>query len=198
MGAFGIHRVFVDANVWYSRTLRDWVGMLYLEGEWSPYIVFWSEDVLTETLYHLRKDHPEWSGTQISSIRARIASTFEIGRVDDFEVDEDFPGNDPHDAHVHAAAVSCEADILLTCDVSDFAPNLEAAAVLPYELYTPDEFLVLMDNSAPDLVRAVAFKQVDYQVSRGREADLPLGLKRAGAPEFAERVRHHLQHYGRS
>lgn len=196
MGAFGSHRVFVDSNVWYSRTLRDWVGMLYLEGESGPFVVFWSEDVLAETIYHLRKQHPDWSGAQTSVIRSKIAATFEIGRVSDFEVDGDYAGPDPHDAHVHAAAVACEADILLTCNVNDFAPTIEAAEDLPYELYTPDEFLVLIDNSFPELVQAVAFKQVAHYVRKDTTVDLPRMLKKSGAPEFAERVRRHLQHYG--
>lgn len=50
--------IFVDSNVWYSRTLRDWLGMLYVTPEAPPFHVRWTEDVLAELLYHLRKQHP--------------------------------------------------------------------------------------------------------------------------------------------
>lgn len=39
---FGPQRVFVDANVWYSRTLRDWLGMLYTTPDTPPFVVCWS------------------------------------------------------------------------------------------------------------------------------------------------------------
>lgn len=80
----GVLRVFVDANVLYSRTQRDWLALIYLQGQQSPYEVYWSEDVLAEVAYHLRRRHPLWSGRKIATFRDRIAGTFEVGRVTDF------------------------------------------------------------------------------------------------------------------
>ena len=62
----GPHGVFVDANVLYSRTLRDWLGLLYTLPEYPLFQVYWSEDVLAETLYNLRRSHPEWPGVRLS------------------------------------------------------------------------------------------------------------------------------------
>ncbi len=63
------HAVFVDANVLYSRTQRDWLGLLHRDTD--AFEVFWSEDVITEALYHLRKKHQDWDGGQICGPRLR-------------------------------------------------------------------------------------------------------------------------------
>lgn len=82
--------VFVDANVWFSRTLRDWIGMLYTTPDEPPFEIRWTEDVLAEVLYHLRRKHPDWDGNRITGIRDRSAGTFEVGRVADFTVGTDY------------------------------------------------------------------------------------------------------------
>ncbi|MGL5816560.1 MAG: PIN domain-containing protein [Phycicoccus sp.] len=183
----GVHRVFVDSNVLYSRTLRDWLGLLYLQGERSVFTVFWSEDVLAEALRTLRKKHPEWDGGKISTIRQHIAGTFEVGRVDNFVVDGSYTGPDPHDAHVHGAAVACCADFLLTCNVAHFPETPE------YEVITPDDFFCLMDDVAPALVTDVVREQAQYWGRKRGEADLVGNLERAQAFKFADRVHRHLK-----
>jgi predicted nucleic acid-binding protein len=186
----GTYSVFVDANVWYSRTLRDWFGMLYTTPDCAPFAVYWTEDVLAELIYHLRREHPDWPGSRITTIRDRMADTFEAGRVDDFTVDDSYAGKDAHDAHVHAAAVACDADVLVTCDLDGFVWDENTA---PYEVMHPDDFLLLVDDSNPELVAQVISRMCDYWVGQRGEADLPGNLHLAGCPKFAERVRKHLR-----
>lgn len=186
----GQYDVFVDANVWFSRTLRDWFGMLYTVPETPPFVVHWTEDVLAELIYHLRRRRPDWSGAHVTRIRDLLAGTFEVGRVDDFTVDETYRGKDPHDAHVHAAAVACGADVLVTLDARDFVWDENTS---PYELMFPDDFLILVDDSAPGLVAEVVTRMCAYWVGRDGEADLPGRLTAAGCPNFAERVLAHLR-----
>ncbi|MBT0773788.1 hypothetical protein KIH74_32885 [Kineosporia sp. J2-2] len=93
---------------------------------------------------------------------------------------------------MHAAALACSADYLLTSDKGFSDPDVDFD-VLPYEVYRPDEFLELIDDSAPQVVRQVMAKQVAYSIRRHGEADLCGALRRAGCPKFAERVRNHLQ-----
>lgn len=181
--------VFVDANVWFSRTLRDWIGMLYTTPDMAPFSVCWTEDVLAEVLYHLRRKHPDWEGRRIASVRDLIAGTFEVGRIDDFWIGDDYKGKDAFDAHVHAAAVACRADIMLTINVADFVWDANES---PYEVLTPDAFFLLIDDAAPELVAEVAVKMCNYWVKRRLEANLPLKLKHAGCDHFADRVRGHL------
>lgn len=185
------HNVLVDANVLYSRTLRDWLALIYLADS-ELFRVRWTTDIVTEALYRLRKNHPEWDGAKIDAARGHIEDTFLDGRVVDFTVDGSFLGCDPHDAHVHAAAIACNADILLTSNISDFLPPSVDSDSLPYELWRPDEFFVMLDDAAPDVVRSVTADQLDYWMQKDGEADLPKSLRNADAPAFADRVRRHL------
>lgn len=153
-------------------------------------MVYWTEDVLAETIYHLRRSHPDWDGAKTTSIRDLIARTFEGGRVDDFKIDDSFPGSDTNDRHVHAAAVACQANFLLTCDKGFFVADQDADA-MPYEVYQPDDFFVVVDDNVPHLVRQVTREQTVYWVKRTGRADLASKLIDAGCPEFAERVRSH-------
>ncbi|KOX12960.1 hypothetical protein ADK67_45040 [Saccharothrix sp. NRRL B-16348] len=172
----------------YSRTLRDWLALLQLSSSGEVYTVYWTEDVLAETIYRLRRNHPEWNGAKITSIRDRIAGTFEGGRVEDFSVDDSFPGGDGDDRHVHAAAVACRADIVLTAD-SGFTISGREPDSMPYEAYKPDDFFVLVDDSAPALVQLVTREQTMYWIQRSTRADLAGQLIAAQCPRFAERVR---------
>jgi len=63
--------------------------------------------------------------------------------VEDFVVDGTFTGA-VNDQHVHAAAVACQAEIVLTSDGGFTAPGV--VEELPYEVYPPDEFFVLVDD----------------------------------------------------
>lgn len=189
MQGLGPHAVFVDANVWYSRTARDWIGMLYTTPDVPPFAVFWTEDVMAEFLHGLRKAHPTWPGARTTQIRDRLASTFEAGRVDRFTVDGTYRGPDPHDAHVHAAALARRADILLTFDATGFVWDDNTS---PYEVMHPDDFFVLVDLSAPALVAEATRRMCAHWLARSGEADLPARLRAAGCPQFADRVRDHV------
>ncbi|GMA19864.1 PIN domain-containing protein [Arsenicicoccus piscis] len=193
MSGFGVVRVFVDANVLYSRTLRDWLFLMALETSPPPYGVYWSEDVLAEVVHNLRKSYPDWDAAQTGRIRQLLMRSFEGGLVDDFVVDGSFTGSDAADAHVHAAATRCHASFLLTSNVRDFDPDSEG---LPYEVITPDDFFVLVDDTVPTLVRAVTVSQMDYWAKRRPEARLPHYLRKAGCENFAERVRRHQARIG--
>ncbi|HBX81544.1 MAG: PIN domain-containing protein [Propionibacteriaceae bacterium] len=186
--SFGVQRVFVDANVFFSKCLRDWLGVLSTRPDHEPpFQVFWTEDVLAEVIYGLRRKHPEWDGVAMTKIRDKIASAFEGGRVEDFQILE-HPGPDAFDAHIHSAAIACGADILLTCNVKDFPERDQWS----YEVMKPDEFFCLVDDWSPNLVHIAVLDQVRYWRERDGEADLPRQAKNAELPDFAERVRLHI------
>lgn len=63
-------RVLLDANVLYSRTLRDWTLMLSLHG--GMYRGYWTEDIAAERIYRLRRAHTDWDGAVLSSIRGKL------------------------------------------------------------------------------------------------------------------------------
>lgn len=183
-------RVLADANVLRSRTLRDWLLMLRIEAD-GMFTVQTTEDILAEVLYTLRRENPHMDGGKITRLHDHLKRTIDE-RIDEFTVDDSFPGTDPHDAHVHAAAIAAQSDKLLTCDSGWRDLDDEVLDELPYEVYHPDSFFVLVDDSAPRVVRAVAVQQARYQYKRDGEVDLPAWLRRAGCPTFAEHVRTHM------
>lgn len=182
--------VLVDANVLYSRTLRDWLALLYLRSGQSMFEVMWTDDIMAEFQYHLRKKHPLLDDAQCGGVRRNLERTFASGGIRGFTIDPDGHYPDVGDAHVHCAAVHGQADILLTEDAKGFPHSDD----LPYEIYTCDEFFVLIDDSDPRLVRTVTEEQLRYHHAKGSGNSLPARLNAADAPNFAERVRSHLQH----
>jgi hypothetical protein len=183
--------VLLDANILYSRTLRDWIALLQIEAP-GLFNVMWTEDIMVETLYHLRKDNPLWSEEQIGGIRRRLEKAFTGGQITGYQIDPALKYPDVGDAHIHAAAVHGSVDIVVTMNGKDLPYSDE----LPYEIYTPDDFLILVDDAVPQTVQKVTEAQLRYfhkKSSADDGVDLPLHLKRANAPLFAERVREHLQ-----
>lgn len=105
-------RIFVDANILFSRTLRDWLFLIKLQSENSMFLAVSTEDVLAETIYRLRRRYPAWDGGQISRIRAALVNNLDE-LVDYFPIRDDLTGIDPNDIHVHSAAVAGNADMLI-------------------------------------------------------------------------------------
>ena len=182
-------RVLVDANVLFPKTTRDWLSLLYGNGGNRMLHVFWTEDILTEVLYRLRRKHPSMDGGSLRDVHDKIVATFEVGRVEDYNPATFVPDlADQNDAHVKAAAVACQADILLTCD-KGFTNSTDDL----FEVYHPDDFFLLVADSNPSLVEQVVRLQVNYWRGKSGEADLPRALRNADCPQFAERVREILQ-----
>lgn len=177
------HVVLVDANVWFSRTLRDWVCLLAADTHCSLYTVLWTEDILAETLANIRKDRTDLEGGQIAHIREQIIEVFPGGQVRDYASTYALP--DPKDSHVHGAAVAGDADILLTSNTRDFIPLGGSEDDLPYELYTPDEFFMLVDSSDHSLVERTAFLIDGHHHRNHARYSTAERLKAAGAREFA-------------
>ncbi|SHT05767.1 PIN domain-containing protein [Mycobacteroides abscessus] len=183
--------VLVDANVLFSRTLRDWLMKCYLQVD-GWFEVRWTEDIMAEVFYCLRKKLPAASDRQIGGVRDRLVSIFVNGRIAGYEIDKGIDYPDIFDAHVHAAAVHGDVDFVLTAD-RGFERLGDLLDELPYELHDPDSFFCLLDDSSPQGIREVTKSQLDYWLGRHGTTNLCTHLKKAGAPLFAERVRRHLQ-----
>lgn len=193
MYGVGLHIVFIDANVLYSRTLRDWTLLSAAHPDIEAFQVRWSEDVLVEATYHLRRRHPEWNSAKIESVRRKLEQAFRDCRVTGYPAASDFSGSDPNDQHVHSAAVHCGADIVLTSDPAGLFPAGGGGDALPYEVWLPDDFLCWLDSYAWDVVHHVVREQSRFWARHHGEARLPEALEAAGAPLFADRVREHIR-----
>lgn len=185
-----LRRVFVDADVLVSRTTRDWLFMLRLHTA-GMFQLHTTPDVLYETLAAWRDLHPDADGRKVPQLEAHLRKMVDEVLLD-FPGDVKFGGRDSGDRHVKAAADHCRADILLSGNVADFGDPDE----LSYDLYTPDEFFCLVDDSAPHAVLAVTRQQNEYWNGRRVEGEtvrrLGQALRLAGCEEFADRVHAHL------
>jgi len=183
-------RVFTDANILYSRTLRNWVFMLRLNSGNGMFQLHCTRDVITETMYSLRRKNPMFKGRQTGEVQKRIENSLdEI--VPDFDPSIPFAGLDENDRHVHAAAIAGGTDILLTLDKGFL--NLEDQDSLPYEIFHPDDFLILVDDSSPALVGKVTELQRRYWADKKHHGGLEAALVKAACPQFADRVKGHLR-----
>lgn len=185
------NRAFVDSNILASRTLRDWLFLLRnaVPGMFELYS---SLDVLAEVVRVVRRTHPDAGGDLTAALSEHLQSNLN-DVLTRYPGAPNFAGADPHDQHVHAAALACNASYLLTDNPNDFGdPDL-----LPYEIYTADEFLCLVDDGAPNHVRDVTRTQNKYwQKRRAGGATVKAldgALVDAGCPDFASRIRGHLR-----
>lgn len=184
-------RVFVDSNVLASRTLRDWLFLLRNETG-MMFQVHTTFDVLIEAVRVFRRRHPDADGRATKDLFDHLQNNVDEV-LGDFPGNVDFDGADRHDLHVHAATLACRADKLLTANTRDFPESDD----LPYEVYAPDDFFLLVDDSAPSRVMSVTRTQAQYWQRRrdmGHTVKaLDDALIDAGCIAFAERVHKHLR-----
>nr|WP_271209028.1 hypothetical protein [Rhodococcus wratislaviensis]GLK33476.1 hypothetical protein GCM10017611_03180 [Rhodococcus wratislaviensis] len=149
----------------------------------------WTEDILAELVYHIRKKHPHYSDAQVGGIRDRIIAVAPHGRIKGYIIDSELEYTDTYDAHLHAAAERAGVQYVVTNDgpYLDFAEANDET--LSYEVYTADDFLMLVNQSSSTAVREVLLEQIDYHRRRGGAFNLPVSLEKAGAPQFAEVIR---------
>ncbi|MDT0189213.1 PIN domain-containing protein [Rothia terrae] len=184
-----VYKVFLDANILHSKTLRDWIFLLSLETGNEFFRVYTSQGVIDEYSYHWCKQHP------ISTDRARLKVVKQI-RESVFKVVEGFPVEpvdgypDEHDLHVHAAAEFSEVDALITNDkkLIAFGASTAGEALLSYDTLSADDFLMQLAEFLPPTLpfKNVYLFQEKYALSRKHDTNLCESLRRAGAPQFAE------------
>ena len=186
---------FVDANILFSRTLRDWICLLCLESSRSAYDLRWSEDVLAEWIYRAKRRNPDITDRALGGVRRNIEQAFPYTLVTGYDLASTPPLPDPHDRHVLAAALHADVDMLVTDDRRAFPENALRGKL---DVYTADEFLVWVADNHPNLLRPVLDKQVAYfrknaivtGGERGQDR-LVEALQKAGAGTFARTPHRH-------
>lgn len=182
-------RILVDANVLYSRTLRDWLLILQCETP-GMFTTCWTEDILAETMYHVRRNNPQIDGGAVTTVRDRMVAVMSE-RIDAFPVEPFPPLTDEHDLHVHGAAIAGHVTMLLTNDKGFLGLIDEVTDRLPYEVIDPDSLFVLIDDSSPDNVGRATRRIWDHLRAKDPATDVSRLLESAGCPQFAKRVRRH-------
>ncbi|QAY71261.1 PIN domain-containing protein [Xylanimonas protaetiae] len=185
-------KVLLDANILFSRTLRDWLFLLRNETGGEAFTILATEDIIAETIYRYRRRYRRASGAQIAAVHDRIVEQLD-DRIVDYEIDDTSPLADENDAHVHAAAVAAGIDLVITADTGFTNLDDKQRATLGYRALTADEFLTEVDNVTPSAVDAVTRAQLRYWRARGEGRSLDEALDAADCPRFAARVRARLK-----
>ena len=176
--------MLADANILFSRTLRDYV--LYAADE-GAIEVHWSRQILAEMSRNLR-ENLGFSQDSTSRLEQLMNDYIEYALV---EVD---PGDlaaveavamDAKDRHVLAAALSADADILLTENAKDFPADWMAGQGM--ELLTAGQLLVRLADAFSDKMRAAHEKTVRH--SPKPEADILATLEVIAGKYAADAIR---------
>lgn len=185
--------IFLDANVLYSRCLRDWLILMALDSEYTAYQPRWSESVLAEAFYHLRRDRPEAPEQAIEKWRDQMDAGFPEAKVTGWDPASVPRPRDPNDHHVLAAAHAAQVDVLVTCerdDIDDFQACLDKveAGITVQHI---DDFLLMIADRYPVLVRRrymsqIAYCQKIHKLDKEAAADSAREkLDKAGAERFS-------------
>ena len=184
--------ILPDANIWVSQTLHSWIGLVASEtrGQWHFY---YTEDIFAEALRARRRRFPQANSSQIEAMRERLIKSG-LKPITNFTIDSDVTYPDEKDAHVHSAAVYAGIEIIITDNIKDFAELYADPDDCPYEVYTADDFLILVADSSPQLIDQIILLQHKHWSKYGRIFSLPRKLRDTGCPRFANYVCGRLQH----
>jgi predicted nucleic acid-binding protein len=181
--------VLADANILFSRTLRDYVIYAADEGAIE---IHWSRQILAEMSRNLR-EKLGLSHENTSRLEQLMNGYIEYALLD---VD---PGHlaaveavemDAKDRHVLAAVISADADILLTDNTKDFPAEWMAEQGI--ELLTAGQLLIRLADAFPDKMRSAHEKTVRY--SPKPEADILVTLEAIAGKPAADAIRKVVAH----
>lgn len=182
--------VLFDANVWYSRTLTDWCFLLFLGSDKDvepPFFPAWTEDIVAEAQYHLRRNNPHAPVGAISKRFKRIRGALAEWEISGFAVGK-YGYADIHDHHVLSAAVAGNVQYVVTSDrgLVDYVGSQQFL----FDVLTPDDFFCHIFEAFPGLCKRVAQENEAYweKVKGIKAADRPITavmLERSGCPNFA-------------
>ena len=147
--------VLYDACVLYPAPLRSFLMYLAMTG---LYRARWTNEIHEEWMRNVQKDYPDVSRQQAEKIRDLMNVHVTDCLVTGYEaLVPTLVLPDSNDRHVLAAAISCQADIVLTFNLSDFPKEM----LQPHgiEARHPDDFLAQQLDLASNIVCAAAKRQ---------------------------------------
>jgi len=178
--------IVLDANVLIPNALCD---LLLRLAEEDLYLPRWFVEILDEVRRNLPGVAPAAAERRIMFMNA----AFETAMVTGHEYLIPEMTNQIKDRHVLAAAVACDADRIITCNLRDF-PR-ESCEPHGVEAEHPDDFLLGLWGREPPLITRVLTEQ---SADTGRYGprltpfEVLAYLASAGARRFAETVQPHV------
>jgi predicted nucleic acid-binding protein len=168
--------VVYDANALYGATLRD---LLIRIAQAGLVQAKWTDQILDEMLRALRRKYPDIDEDKLQRLRGLIVAAVPDCIVRGYEpIIEGLKIADPKDRHVLAAAIRCEAQVIVTSD-RDFT----AAALEPWgiEAKTPDEFVLDQIDIADKVIWGAVQQIADSRTFRPETVEDVLSqLERSG------------------
>ncbi|MBT8224505.1 MAG: PIN domain-containing protein [Dactylosporangium sp.] len=178
-----IRVVLADANVLYSRVLRDY--LLYAADQ-EILVIAWSPQILAEVTEHLMKNVEGFDHTAAQRLVSAMNRAFPYAEVEPsaehWRTLSEMPLPDEDDRHVLAAALAAEATVLCTSNTKDFPADLVEA--LGLEVLTPDQLLSQFVVDYEPQMLAVHRTAV-ASLKGATDASTIAALRRASAPTTA-------------
>ncbi|MDR2108404.1 MAG: PIN domain-containing protein [Coriobacteriales bacterium] len=179
--------VLSDANVIYSRVLRDYLLYSASEGLIS---ITWSNAILDEAVKHLVANVPDFTEENGNLLKTLMNDAYPLALIDPeqkhFELLDGITLPDEGDIHVLAAAIAAEADIICTANTKDF-PRA-ALEPLGLEVMTPDAMLCELICEYPEEMLAV-HKTVVCKLKGATDNSTVVALSMAGAADFSASIK---------
>lgn len=178
-----IRVVLADANVLYSRVLRDY--LLYAADQ-EIIAVTWSNEILAEVTEHLVRNVAGFDTAAGKRLVNAMNRAFPFAEVEvseeHFRMLADVSLPDEGDRHVLAAVAAAEANVLCTSNIKDFPAD--AVRTLGAELLTPDELLSrLAAEYEPQML--AAHRTAVASLKGASDESTIAALRRAGVPQAA-------------
>lgn len=149
-----------DANVFYGARLRSLIMELAQTGTFRAR---WSEDIHREWIQAVLNNRPDLTASSLERTRQCMDRAVLDCLVAGYEhLIPTLTLPDQNDRHVLAAALRCNASVIVTFNEKDF----RASVLEPYGIHTrhPDEFLLDIEDIAPKLfIEAVASDVSHYR-----------------------------------
>jgi predicted nucleic acid-binding protein len=141
-----------DACVLYPAPLRDLLMELALT---DLFRARWSEEIHKEWIRNVLKNRPDLKMSQLLRTKTCMNANVRDALVTGFEsLIPSLSLPDENDRHVLAAAIRCQADVIVTFNLKDFP--LDYLSSFDIEAQHPDEFILyLLDLYPVQVCRAV-------------------------------------------
>lgn len=181
-----IRVVLADANVLYSRILRDY--LLYAADQ-EIIAITWSPEILAEVTEHLRRNIAGFDDAAAERLVRAMNRAFPLAEVkpgdEHLQMLAEVWLPDEDDRHVLAAALAAEATVLCTSNTKDFPPS--AVEPLGITVFTPDQLLTrLITEFEPQML--AAHHTAVASLTGATDQSTVNALRRAGAPDTAELI----------
>jgi predicted nucleic acid-binding protein len=145
--------VVYDACVLYPALLRDLLVQLATTGIFRAK---WTDRIHDEWIRNLLINRPDLKAEQLDRVRKLMNKSVQDSLATDFEpLIPSLELPDPDDRHVLAAAITVEADIIVTFNLKDFPAGVLAEYGM--EAQHPDIFISeLIDRNPQEVWQAIA------------------------------------------